>query len=48
MEVDLGVAESSMGKRYFANIAEAGFGAEVMKGKASDESKKIKKRFVYI
>lgn len=31
VRVDLGVVESQTGKRYFANIAEAGFGAEVMK-----------------
>ncbi len=40
VEVDLGVAESSMGKRYFANIAEAGFGAEVMKRMNSHKKKR--------
>ena len=40
VEVDMGVAESSMGKRYFANIAEAGFGAEVMKRMNSHKKKR--------
>ena len=38
--VDLGVAESDNGKRYFANIAEAGFGAGVMRRMNSHRKKR--------
>lgn len=31
IEIDLGVAENTHGKRYFVNILEVGFGASVMK-----------------
>ncbi len=40
VNVDLGVVESTPGKRYFANIAEAGFGAEVMKRMNSHKKKR--------
>ena len=40
VNVDLGVVESAPGKRYFANIAEAGFGAEVMKRMNSHKKKR--------
>ena len=40
VSVDLGIVESSLGKRYFANIAEAGFGADVMKRMNSHKKKR--------